>query len=109
MHYPITVKVDHAGNVWTACEYDAAFTGGSAQEYSSGGTLTSTYAEGPPTCPPSATCSFSSYGFDEASNATDVFDAVATFLSSVCSPKCTKSNGSGFEYGLQGRRRRRRR
>ncbi len=97
-YYPITVKVDAGGNVWTACEYNATYNGGIAQEYSSAGALVSSYSEASPACPPSSTCTFSGYGFDEASNAADVFDALALFSEKVCSPKCTTSSGSGFEY-----------
>ena len=97
-YYPITVKVDHAGNVWTACEYDAAFTGGSVQEYTSAGVQAGAYDESAPQCSPSATCTFSGYGFDEANDATNVFDTLATFSLSVCTKKCTVTSGSGFEY-----------
>ena len=101
-YYPITVKVDHAGNVWTACEYDAAFTGGSVQEYTSAGVQASAYDESAPQCSTKATCTFSGYGFDEANDATNVFDTLATFSLSVCLKKCTVTSGSGFEYWAAG-------
>jgi hypothetical protein len=69
-YYPITVKVDHMGNVWTACEYNSSFEVGQAQEYTAGGTLSNSYAMG---CPVTS-CSYYLFGasFDQGENSTNV-------------------------------------
>jgi hypothetical protein len=50
---PRTVKVDHDGNILTACKYDGAGADGGAQEYAPDGTLEHDYAL---TCPGSDPC-----------------------------------------------------
>ncbi len=94
---PITVKVDSSQNIWAACEDNDTFSAGAAQEYSSEGALTNTYNQG---CPGNVTgCEdWYSYGFDSASNSSDVFSAIDFFEYETCNPSCEFEDGAGFEY-----------
>jgi len=96
-YYPVTVKVDHNGHAWVACEYNSSFEGGAAQEYSSNGTLMSSYNAGPPGgC--SGSCYFDGYGFDQGENSSIVVDELSYYFAESCNPSCTYSSGNGFEY-----------
>jgi hypothetical protein len=97
---PITVKIDHTQNIWTACEKYTATGQSAAQEYSSGGTLENTYEVG---CPESGSnsCEGSTnkaYGFDTAENSSYVFAALQYFDFDICDPSCNPVTGGGFEY-----------
>ena len=71
---PITVKIDHSHNIWTACEANSTFEAGAAQEYSSSGTALGTYNVGCPTnIPPSQCAYFFSETFDQFENSSYVF------------------------------------
>lgn len=87
--FPNSVKVDHAGNIWTACENSATGRQSAYQEYNSEGTVIATYSTGPATnCPGSG---FYGYGYDGASNPSKV-----VFL--LKSVNCNAQSGGGYEF-----------
>jgi hypothetical protein len=94
---PITVKVDSSQNIWTECEYNSTFSNGLAQEYTSAGVLKASYTQGCPGSVSDCTWIFS-YGFDSATNSSDVFSGLASYEYEVCNPSCTEQEGAGFEY-----------
>jgi hypothetical protein len=98
---PVTLKVDHSGNLWTACESDPS-DGPAQQEYSKTGTLENTYNGAIP-CDYSTGCEFSfAEGFDGASNATNVFQSITFFEQENCERyypyTCSFVEGAGYEY-----------
>lgn len=96
-YYPQTIKIAASGDIWVACEYNAHFDGSAVQLYQSAGALINSYAAG---CPaPVSECDyFTGYGYDGASNGTDVFAALAYSEEEVCTTSCTYVYGSGFEW-----------
>lgn len=101
---PITVKIDHNHNIWTACEANSTFEAGAAQEYSSSGTALGTYNVGCPTnISPSQCAYFFSETFDQFENSSYVFANLTYyencyFVGSV--EYC--GFGEGFEYWPNG-------
>lgn len=100
---PIALKVDHARNLWVACELTSPSTvSGALQEYSPTGTLKKQYL---PQCPKNISgCSgFGGYGFDSGLDAQhDVFAALNLYSYQVCTPSCQTTLGAGFEWWPKG-------
>jgi hypothetical protein len=95
---PVTVKVDHSGNAWVACEYNSDFNGPAAEEYSKTGALVSEYNGAIP-CLYSQGCEFSeAYGFDTAETSSNVFDSLTFFEAEYCNPSCYETYGGGYEF-----------
>jgi hypothetical protein len=94
---PVTVKVDSARNIWTACEVYGSTSDSAVQEYTSGQALAATYYT--TGCPANySTCSsFTTGSFDESASAADVFSAVNFTLNDAASG-CTPCTGGGFLY-----------
>jgi hypothetical protein len=94
-YYPVTVQVDGSQNIWNSCEYNASFDGSAVQEYSSSGSLTSTYNGG---CPaPVSECEFFyAYSFAAAANSSDVFSALTYFEYETTNS--SETYGGGFEW-----------
>lgn len=91
--FPNSVKVDHARNIWTACENSTTGRQSAYQEYNSEGTVVATYPTGPATnCPGSG---FFGRGYDGASNKSNV-----VFL--LYSTNCNAESGAGYEFWLAG-------
>lgn len=98
-----TVKVDHQGHVWLACQLNASFESGSAQEYDGSGTLLTTYNAGCPTNIAASLCAiFFSGTVDQAQSATHEFVGLSYYVS--CDPvyNCASVNGGGVEYWKTG-------
>ena len=97
---PVTMKVDHSGNIWTACESDPS-DGPAQQEYSKTGVLEATYNGAIP-CDYSTGCEFSfAEGFDGASNSNNVFQSVTFYEEEIWSNypySCNFYDGAGYEY-----------
>ena len=97
---PITVKVDHSHNIWTACEEGPVGDAGAAQEYSSTGTLMNSYNAGcPSNISPSQCYEFFSESFDQFENSSNVF-ATLTYFENCGVSTCDE--GYGFEYWPNG-------
>lgn len=96
-YYPVTVKVDHAHNVWTACEFGSSFEAGAAQEYSSTGSVMNTYNVGCPSNIGPSQCLYL-YGetFDTAENNSNVF-ANSVYYENCSSSYCYYVPGGGIE------------
>jgi hypothetical protein len=87
--FPNSVKIDHARNIWTACENSTTGRQSAYQEYNSEGKVVATYATGPATnCPGSG---FYGHGYDGASNSSNV-----VFL--LYSVNCNTISGGGYEF-----------
>jgi hypothetical protein len=100
---PIALKVDHARNLWVACESGSgSSTSGVVQEYSVGAKLSATYHEG---CPKSTKyCSgWFSYGYDEAVGSGTVFASILVSQQLICNPSCTQVSAAGFEWWPAGK------
>jgi hypothetical protein len=96
---PITVKVDAAQNIWTACEINFS-DATEQQEYSSSGSLEATYPTGCPTGTSPSNCTwYFSEGFDGAKDTSgNVFSAMEFYEAEICNPSCEFLDGTGFEY-----------
>jgi hypothetical protein len=92
---PSGLKVDHSQTLWAACEDDPSGSGERVQSYTNSGSLIATYATRCPTNEPSCT-NFFAFGFDAATDSTG--HVFASILGYSCSPGCSVTNGSGFEY-----------
>jgi hypothetical protein len=97
---PISVKVDHSQNIWAGCEYNTTTNETGPTEYNSSGTEVAQYQAN---CPESGSysCTYDyGYGFDEASNASNVFASMTFFEYDECTPypTCSYVYGAGFEY-----------
>jgi hypothetical protein len=100
---PLALKVDHARNLWVACESGAtSANSGVVQEYTAGAKLSATYSEG---CPkPTKYCSsWFSYGYDEAVGGGAVFTSILVSQEQICNPSCTQVTGAGFEWWAAGK------
>ncbi|MFZ1016858.1 MAG: hypothetical protein WAN39_03205 [Candidatus Cybelea sp.] len=94
-----TVKVDHQRNVWLACGLNSSFNAGAAQEYSSTGTLLSSYIAGCPSNIPVSSCAlFFSGTVDQAESATHVFVGLTYYFTCDAYYNCNGVNGGGVEY-----------
>src|SRR5580698_9170127 len=103
---PITVKIDHSHNIWTACEESSSFEAGAAQEYSSTGALLNTYNVGcPSNISPSQCEYFYSESFDTFQNSSDVFATLTYYENcyyvSTYDEQCGYTDG-GIEYWPNG-------
>jgi len=98
-----TVKVDHQGNVWLACQLNASFESGSAQEYDGSGKLLTTYLAGcPSNIAPSLCAVFFSGTVDQAQSATHEFVGLSYYVSCDGLYNCNSVNGGGLEYWKTG-------
>lgn len=98
-----TVKIDHQRNVWLACQLNASFQSGSAQEYDGNGTLLTTYSAGcPSNIAPSLCAIFFSGTVDQAESATHVFVGLSYYVSCDSLYNCTSVNGGGLEFWKTG-------
>jgi hypothetical protein len=94
----VTIKVDHPGNLWLACQLNPTFESGSAQEYDSSGNLLTTYSVGCPTnIAPSACGQFFSGTTDQTESNTNVFVGLTYYAACDASYNCTSANGGGVE------------
>lgn len=94
---PVTVKIDAARNIWTACESNAAYTGNVLQEYNSAGKLQTQYSAACPIAGTAGCKYWYAYGYDGAADAQDVFIALTFWELNTCSPNCL-TYGGGFEW-----------
>ena len=102
---PITIKVDHASNVLTACEDNAGFDGGAEAQFDKTGAFTRLYAwTDPYSCNPSNGCESEIYaGFDGAANASNVFATLTYSERYICGTSCQESyDDPGFFYWTNG-------
>lgn len=101
---PITVKTDSGGNVWTACEENAAFNGGQEQEYNASGNAVNSYSFTPSGCSPSATYCYG-YQFDGGSDGLGNVYALQSVTEEVIVEPCTFDPYEYcyyFDYGAPG-------
>jgi hypothetical protein len=98
-----SVKVDQQRNVWVACQLNASFTAGAAQEYSSSGTLLNNYGAGCPSNIPASSCAiFFSGTVDQAESAQHVYVGLTFYVACDASYNCDQVNGGGVEYWNKG-------
>ena len=99
----VSVKVDHNRNVWLACQTNATFNAGAAQEYDGSGTLLTTYGAGcPSNIAPSLCADFFSNTVDQAESATHVFVGLTYYVTCDALYNCTSVNGGGVEFWKSG-------
>lgn len=96
---PVSIKIDHAQNIWAGCESNPLMPGlGVVREWTSPTGSTGYLIQ----CPfgyPQYCSSASGYGFDSAENSTYVVASLATYDFDDClGTICTDYSGSGFMY-----------
>ncbi len=99
---PVTVKVDRARNIWTACDSNLAGIGGQIQEFNKTGTSLASYIWNASCTSPSGCYFYFGYGFDSAETSTAVFGAANTVQCYPATPSCTETTTAGFVYWTGG-------
>ena len=100
---PITVKIDHSHNIWTACEEGSGSNAGAAQEYSSTGTLMNSYNVGcPSNISPSQCEYFYSESFDHVSELERRLRDADVLRELLLSHMMSSAAYGGFEYWPNG-------
>lgn len=99
---PVTVKVDSARNIWTACDSNLSGTGGQLQEFSKQGAAVSSYIWNASCTNPSGCLAYGGFGFDSAETSAAVFAAANTYQIYCPSSTCTETTTAGFVYWTGG-------
>jgi hypothetical protein len=99
---PVTVKVDRARNIWTACEFNLSGLGGQVQEFNKNGNAVASYIWNASCTNPSGCVFYEGYGFDGAETPTTVYGAANTLQYYCPSSSCFISTTAGFVYWTGG-------
>jgi hypothetical protein len=100
---PVTVKVDRARNIWTACDSNLSGLGGQVQEFNRNGNAVASYIWNASCTNPSGCLFYGGFGFDSAETSTAVFGAANTYqVYCPTSSSCIETTTTGFVYWTGG-------